>query len=165
MNRNLLRRALHISASVLESPPVDTRYSDLVKLGAGEPNDEAQIREIREEIFEQIPQDLRIDRTTGEPLDVSDLWLDIPKTPAASKDIMRCYVDSGGELILLRDLFPIDAWLEAYAENKWTAHVFGHPDEGHLAIVNRAAIGVLENRFNLKFSPRASLECKLQPPE
>ena len=165
MGRNLLRRALHISASVLESPHVDTRYSDLVKLGAGEPDDEEQIRELRKEIFEEIPREARIDKTTGEPLEVSDLWLDIPKIPETSRDIMRCYVDSGGNLIPLSNLFPIKAWLEAYAENKWTAHVFGHPDQDHLVTVNKAAIGVLENRFNLKFLPRASQECKLQPPE
>ena len=162
INRNLLRRALHISALVLRSAPAEGNYSDFVKLGAGGPEDQIRIRALREEIFEQIPQAARIDGTTGEPLDVSDLWVDIPKAPSMSKDIMRCYVNSGGSApIPLRTLFPIDAWLDAYAANKWTAHVFGFPDENHLKLVNNAAINVLENRFNLQFSPQATEECKL----
>ena len=161
VNRNLLRRALHISTSVIEPELLDTNYSDLVKLGSGDPEAEQHIRILREEIFEQIPKAARTDPITGEPLDVSDLWLDIPKAPEISQDIMRCYVVSGAKLIMLSDLFPIAAWLDAYAANKWTAHVFGFPDEDHLRTVNRAAIGVLENRFQIKFSPRATEECKL----
>ena len=140
---------------------MDSNYSDLVKLGSGDPEAEQQIRILREEIFEQIPKDNRTDRITGEPLDVSDLWLDIPKAPEISRDIMRCYVVSGASLINLSDLFPIDAWLDAYAANKWTAHIFSFPDEDHLKMVNHSAIEVLESRFQVKFSPRATEECKL----
>ena len=161
-NRNLLRRALHISATAIEGPLEDTDYSDLVKLGSGEPEAEDEIRGLRQEILDSVPPAERKDSFTGEDLEISDVWLDIPEPPKISKDIQRCYVNTGeAEPKPLRELFPIDSWLKSYADNKWTAHVFGYPDNDHLKALNLASIKVLQDKYRLKFSPRASLECKL----
>jgi uncharacterized protein len=162
LNRTLLRRAVHISTSVIVSPLEQTRYSDLVKLDMGKPRDYGEILSIREEIFNNLPSALPQEVLGGRAVDVSDLWLDIPRTPAVSRDVMRCYVDSGeAQPLELRKLFPIDAWLQSYAENKWTGHVFGYPNDEYLHALNKAAVEVLEQRFQLRFSPRATLECKL----
>lgn len=165
LNRTLLRRALHISASVLQGAPEDSDYSDLVRHSVPDPGSRAEILGIRTEILDSIPPGLRVDRESGAPLDVSDVWLDVPTIPQVSRDIMRCFVDTGeGDPKPLRSLFPIDAWLSSYAENKWVSHVFAYPEESHLRAVNKAAVTILQERFKLSFSPRASLECKLQHP-
>ncbi|MCH8005591.1 MAG: hypothetical protein IH888_05090 [Planctomycetes bacterium] len=154
-SRALLRRALHISAAVIVGPLQETAYSDLVRLGSGEPGATEEIRSIRQEIFDALPADARRETNGhGNALDVHDVWLDIPDTPRVSPDILRCYVDTGEEQPKrLTDLFPIDAWLRSYAENKWNAHVFGYPDDKHLRELNKAAVDVLQTRFQLKFEP------------
>jgi len=158
-NRTLLKRALHISGSVLDEsykPTSRTRYGDLLKLHFEDPSAYLQNKEIRQEIFDNLPPSGR------SAADVSDLWLDIPTSPQTSKDIKRCFVDTGEDSPEpLRNLFPIDLWLSSYAQNKWTGHVFYYPDDDHLSAANAAAIEVLESRFDLKFTSRATSECKL----
>ncbi len=163
-NRTLFRRALHISASVIKGPLERTAYANLVNLGSGDARAVEEIALIRREIFRALPDRAKRD-SAGRPLDVHDVWLDIPDTPKPSKDISRCYVDMGGRKpARLRDLFPIDSWLQSYADNKWTAHVFGNPDHTHLIALNKAAISVLQGRFQFTLLPRASSECKLEHP-
>ncbi|MBI4339048.1 MAG: HD domain-containing protein [Chloroflexi bacterium] len=162
-NRMLLQRALHISSSVVLGDKKDTLYSKLVDLGLGHREAAQEIRTVREECLRLLPDNARHERgTVGQPLDVYDIHLDIPRSPELSSDLMRCYVATGeNEPVPLTKLFPLDGWLGSYAENKWTGHVYGYPDYSHLQALNKVSRDVLQTRFGIRFNDRASKECKL----
>ena len=159
LGRTVYRRALHISSATVKGTLTDTNYAGLVNLGAADPDAWQALREIREAIVEEAKSSLG--RT--DPITVEDVWLDVPNTVKPSKDISRCYVDTGeGHPVPLRDLgFPVDDWLAAYGEHKWAAHVFCSPRAELAQAVNKAAIKVLGGEFDLEFEPRATTVCKL----
>ncbi|MDO8750975.1 MAG: HD domain-containing protein [Dehalococcoidia bacterium] len=154
-NRTLFRRALQVSASLIRGEVESTRYSDLVGLGKFTPEASARLNEIRKTIYDLIPAAAKTDRT------LNDIWVDVPDQPSA-KDMELCKVDTGeSEPVPLDTLFPLASWLKGYAENKWTAHVYGYPDEAFLTSLNRATTEYFNSEYSLTFQDRATTECKL----
>jgi hypothetical protein len=165
LKRNVFKRALHISRSVVQGNPLPEGYEDLRKLDVGDPADYEILKQLRAELLASVPSGARRTRF-GDEVNESDVWLDLPTTPTTVKDLGRCYVDMGNEdSILLTELFPIDRWLASYAQNKWTGHVFGFPDDEYLKALNRSAVQLLQERFELGFTPAASQQCKLAHPD
>lgn len=61
--------------------------------------------------------------------------------------------------IRLRDVFPVDEWTTAFAQNKWQGFVFCPPE--HREDVQEAAKKVLHDAYGLEFNEYAGTLCKM----
>lgn len=159
INRNVMRRALHISMTALDlEGRKDTgRYDDFVHIGDDTPDKFSERDDLRRMIFMAIPAKYRTD--------ISRLWVDVPKMPTASKDILRCKViDIQGNAVDLTSVFPIDGWLNTYGENKWNAHVFYEPVVEYQQAAAYASNEVLSEQYDIKFNDSAFIKAKVKPP-
>ena len=70
-----------------------------------------------------------------------ELWIDLPKTPTF-KEGSQCPVRVPGapDTVRLRDVFPVEEWTTAFAQNKWQGFVFCPPE--HRKVVHQAAKGL-----------------------
>ena len=122
-NRDLLKRALVISKSTLQKPKgtsekggdeiVEMNYQKLLELM----EDPKSIRKLREIIAEE----------SGENINPYDVWIDIPNAPSFREPSNTLIRINKEDIRTLDKIFPIDQWLNSYAENKWKAHVFCPP--------------------------------------
>jgi hypothetical protein len=58
-----------------------------------------------------------------------NIWFDIKKEPKFS-EASRCpimYTRHGSDWVEMSKVFPIDAWIKTFSENKWKAYVFTWP--------------------------------------
>ena len=89
------------------------------------------------------------------------IWIDSPKNPSF-KEATNCIIKSSGspkDYIILRDVFPTDDWVRAFAENKWQGFVFTMP--GYCEIVAAASKIVFEEIFDTTFNEFSTLLCKI----
>ena len=150
-NRNLPKRALAISSRTITQDSINglkdimnlIDYPDLLK-------------DVENEIVAQIK------RLYG-GLDLTgNVWIDIPKSPKF-KEASTCIIknfSTSAPFLTLTEIFPVDQWVEAFTQNKWSAYVFSMPQ--YCEQVSSVSKMVLEDIFDVKFNEYAKLICKLQ---
>lgn len=118
-------------------------------------NVDNEIKEIRAKIAEVVKKDIPT-------ISVEDIWFDVPKQ-LEFKEGMNFLVKAEGEPnghLLLNEYFPVDQWVNAFSQNKWTAHIFTYP--GYASVVNQASRKVLKESYGVEFSMFADKGCKWQ---
>lgn len=144
--RSLPKRSLLISAKTSKQGASKTLneimgYRKLPKM----------IQSIRESISER----------TGNVVSPCDIWIDIPGEPKFKEAIswpIKSYGNKGG-YVTFDKVLPIDSWINAFMENKWQAYIFTKPE--YRKIVNKAAISVFSEVFELGFEEAATDLCKI----
>jgi len=154
--RRLLKRALIISCptvNVEEEGALDN-FNRLLNT-----HEDAHLRrEISREIWEKA----------GRPGMKEQVFLDMPKRPkfVAADETYIYHAEPSdtatNKPITLNDLIKVDSWAKQYMEHRYRGHVFCPPE--HRATVAKAAIEVLQERFDIKFKPEAYQWCKVALP-
>ncbi len=158
LNRRVLQRALCIGlhSRANRSSTYDEGYEEFVNLGRNDAEAVVDRDRIRRRIFDALP--------THHQTDPARLWLDVPGRPKF-KDVEECWVvRPDGTGVPLTDVIPLDRWLKAYVELKWTAHVFYEPEIALRIGASAAAAAVLKDEYDLEFADSAYEEAKVPPP-
>ena len=152
-DRRLWKRALVISRRTVpdkhyDSETGDGTFADMLALSEMKP---APINK-RIEISESIALRAGIEKHL--------VWLDVPKPPKVGEAAsMWISVQGEDEPIELREVMPIQQWVEIYANTRYTAHVFCPPE--HRIAVNKASIEILGTDLGLSFLPSATNYAKM----
>jgi HD superfamily phosphohydrolase len=149
-NRIIPKRAFCFSSRTLETEYASSQGKIMSKL-EGE--------EFRDYIVANIVEYIKV--TLKEDVDEHEIWIDSPKNPKF-KEATQCLIKSEGSkdgYILLREVFPTDDWIRAFAENKWRGFVYAMPDK--CRVVAEASKYVLEKVFETKFNSFATTLCKI----
>ncbi len=136
-NRVIPKRALVISHKN-NNPDHKNSFEKFMNLY----DDHAKQDKIKQEIIKRI-EGISKHNFNGK------IWLDIPNTPKFKEAITTKITDTGAETITLKDLFPIDDWVNAYSQNKWKAYVFCQ--EEYIKEVEEASKFILKELYNLQF--------------
>lgn len=91
----------------------------------------------------------------------NEIFIDVPKPPTF-KEATQCLIKSEGSknnYILLQTVFPTDAWVRSFSENKWRGFVYAMPEK--CKYVTKASKHVFEEVFKVKFNKFAEELCKL----
>lgn len=95
-------------------------------------------------------------------ISAEDVWVDIKKEPKFS-EASKCPVRHtrfGTEWTELSRVFPIDAWIKTFSENKWKAYVFTWPEYRQKVF---AATSELLKLMGVEFNEDAAkLACKME---
>lgn len=100
-------------------------------------------------------------RELGEFVSKEEIWIDIPKCPK-TKEATTCVIKNPGSkdgYALLRSVFPVNDWVNAFIEYKWKAYVFTLPEK--TTIVYKATKAVFEELFDIKFNIFSRVLCKI----
>ena len=159
LSRDLFKRCLVIFHRYLRDAPVrqrkDRKWIHLTKRRYETAPD--SMRELRRWIWDALPERHR------DGITIHDIWVDNPTPPPIGGDADRAFVDIGTrQLVPLSEFFPYPEWTTTYETNKLKAHVFSLADDDVRRAVNKAAIGVLKERFSVEFDRRATDECKIR---
>jgi len=149
LDRRLLKRALVISRSTIQTPTLPL----LPELHILREQGPQAVRELRDQIHSALPQSHR--------RGVRHLWIDIPPPPKIDEDANNCWVLLDGEPKPLSSIFPSADWLRSYVANKWRAHVFYVSEREARRVAHGVAAQVLQDRFGLRFNRLARAPCKL----
>lgn len=84
------------------------------------------------------------------------IWIDLPETPSVREAVMWEVQITPGTYRDVNSIFPLAGWLAAYAESKWTGHVFCFPDR--LQAIFEAARETFEDLFDIEFTANARLD-------
>ena len=143
-NRDLFVRCLEISrATVRNWNDGRQKYIDLNKV----PKDLADVEtEIRK-------------RLSAGKCNKDDVRLSVPDLPPISGNAL-IQTKEGAEIQHVEEYFPVKAWTDAYAHNKWRSYVYA-PKEIAPG-VRDAALSVLRDRFNMDIDlDRSNQSCHL----
>jgi len=111
LHRDLLKRALVISADTVDSPGTSIGYKDFKDLA----EDPKGLKDLR----------LKLVAALNNKYPIYDIWIVLPRTATFSDEASRAIIqDPGGKEKSLREPFRVDEWLTAYWSNKWTGYVF-----------------------------------------
>lgn len=85
------------------------------------------------------------------------LWVDLPaptpRVPEPSQTFVKITHD---KYVPPREIFPIDNWLNTYAEIKWMVHVFCPSDPDCHKAADHATREVLESEYSLELTDDAT---------
>jgi hypothetical protein len=91
-----------------------------------------------------------------------DIWFDIKKEPKfdEANSCPVIFTRRGDNWTPLSDVFPIDAWIKTFSQNKWKAYVFTWPEYRERVF---AATCKLLRKMNIGFDEEAArVECKME---
>lgn len=148
-NRYLPKRALAISSRTIQEGIEN--LSKIMNLS----DDERTLEDIKDAIIKTVKEVEGMDLT-------GKIWIDIPKAPKF-KEAITCTIKNFSSAIpylTLNDIFPIDEWVKAFSQNKWSAYVFTMPE--YCEVVSKISKNVFEDLYDLKFNEYAQSICKLQ---
>jgi HD superfamily phosphohydrolase len=149
LRRDLLKRALVISADTVNKPETSTGYSqfkDLVE-------DPDGLRNLR----------LKLVSALNCKYPIYDIWIVLPRTPTFSDEASRAIIqDPGGKPKSLREPFRVDEWLTAYWSNKWKGYVFCPAGEAIRKEVAKKAAELFHDEYKFSLNSKAMEQAKIR---
>jgi len=117
-------------------------------------------REFKKNIIAHIASYIK--NKLGREIQEHDIWIDSPNNPKF-KEATQCLIKSDGSennSLTLSEVFPTDAWVRAFSENKWQGFVYAMPENCQDVAV--ASKHILESVFQTTFNQFATKLCKLE---
>ncbi len=153
--RRLWKRALIISGPHVEKTSKSFfGYSRLKTLTLRLQKEDPALRQLAKEIWE----------VAKKPCELHDLWIDFPKPPPigmADDTYVNLGTFKSPDFAKLSTIFKVDDWAEAFMQNSYRGHVFCPDDPKLREKISKAAVKVIEDKFEIKFLPSAINLCNI----
>jgi len=97
----------------------------------------------------------------GKDVPEEEIWIDLQPGPNF-KEATLCPIKSMGEkqnFIKLHEVLPVDDWVQAFSQVKWSGYVFTRPE--YRETVYEASKIVLEEAFDIKLNDFSRFLCKI----
>jgi HD superfamily phosphohydrolase len=163
-DRRIWKRALVLARSTVDPECSDTAAKEKPSRHVGSWQELLNLQgNDRERFMRRRELSKKIWKEAKKPCGEHEVWLDVPRLPTM-EEAKRTWIDIPGSAAPteLKDIVPIDYWIQQYGTHKWRSHVFC-PEEAVPAI-NRAAVKVLDKELNLKVLPTATQFAKIPVP-
>ena len=144
--RRLPKRALVLAPGFWKG---GDRTDDFLELRRNHKEHRETMREIARSIHERAEVEC----------DTSEVWVDLPKPPSFKEGDDTIVREPNGKVFKLNKFFGVDQWAEHFDQHKWRGHVFG-PEE-HVQKISEAARDILNEQYDIKFSPISWEICHL----
>lgn len=92
-------------------------------------------------------------------IELRDIWMDFPKRPNFKEAVNCLIVHNSNDIpITLDKVFPMEAWVKAFSENKYKGYIFTKKE--YREDVYKAVEKVFYDVFDVKILDKAKLLCK-----
>ena len=144
INRLIPREVFRINSSIA-SHAAGALLADFLTNLQNPARRAAIVKEFESLIGEELVR-LGVAATPNEAVTVTGAWLDVPSAPKF-KDLDELTIDSSGQDISLRQVFPVDIWTQAYTSYSYNVRVFGFSE--HWQAVRAAGEFVLKKQTGI----------------
>jgi HD superfamily phosphohydrolase len=144
LNRDLLKRALVISADTVVDPHISPGYKAFKSLA----ENPSELRKLRAELVSAL----------NNKYSLQEIWIDLPQTLTFEDDNFLLIQDENAEPKYLRDAFRVSEWLAAYGANKWKGYVFCPSDIEVRNEVGMKAAELISDKYYFAFKQKEALE-------
>ncbi len=98
----------------------------------------------------------------GKKVPKEEIWVDLQKGPTFEEAIL-CPIKSVGEssgYITLHAVLPVDDWVSAFSQNKWSGYIYTRPE--NRKVIYQSAVKVIEEAYEIKLNDFAKILSKFE---